>query len=97
MSIIKAQVVEIEIQEQTDPDAAAHWMTIVKYSPEPKEGVMEGSVEIAKIILTDHDPIVRYTKDLGDKIVDNPKYGLSEKEELYRQLRRKEFQTAKDN
>ena len=38
MSIIKPKFVEIEIQEQTDPDRPSHWMTIVKYQPEVKEG-----------------------------------------------------------
>ena len=92
MSIIKAKFVEIEIQQQTDPDRATHWCTIIKVEPEAKDGVMPGAIEIKNIIMTDFDPIVRYTKDLGDKIVDNPQYGLSEKEELHRQARRKEFQ-----
>ena len=91
MSIIKTEMVEIEVQQQTDPDRATHWCTIIKVQPEVKEGVMPGSLEIKQIIMTDFDPIIRYTKDLGDKIVDNPQYGLSEKEELHRQMRRKEF------
>ena len=92
MSIIKTELVEIEVQQQTDPDRATHWCTIIKVQPEVKDGVMPGCVEIKQIIMTDFDPIIRYTKDLGDKIVENPKYGLSEKEELHRQMRRKEFQ-----
>ena len=91
MSIIKTEMVEIEVQQQTDPDRATHWCTIIKVQPEVKEGVMPGSLEIKQIIMTDFDPIIRYTKDLGDKIVENPQYGLSEKEELHRQMRRKEF------
>ena len=92
MSIIKTDFVEIEIQQQTDPDRATHWCTIIKVQPEVKDGVMPGCLEIKQIIMTDFDPIIRYTKDLGDKIVENPQYGLSEKEELHRQARRKEFQ-----
>ena len=91
MSIIKTEMVEIEVQQQTDPDRATHWCTIIKVQPEVQEGVMPGSLEIKQIIMTDFDPIIRYTKDLGDKIVENPQYGLSEKEELHRQMRRKEF------
>ena len=92
MSIIKTDFVEIEIQQQTDPDRATHWCTIIKVQPEVKPGVIAGALEIKNIIMTDYDPIVRYTKDLGDKIIENPQYGLSEKEELHRQMRRKEFQ-----
>jgi len=76
MSIIKPKFVEIEIQQQTDPDRAAHWLTIVKYQPEAKKGVMEGAVEIKTIMMTDFDPVIRWTKDLGDKIVDMPEFGL---------------------
>ena len=72
MSIIKPKFVEIEIQQQTDPDRPAHWLTIVKYQPEAKDGVMEGAVEIKTIMMTDFDPVIRWTKDLGDKIVDVP-------------------------
>ena len=72
MSIIKPKFVEIEVQEQTDPDRPSHWMTIVKYQPEVKEGVMDGALEIKTILMTDFDPVIRWTKDLGDKIVDVP-------------------------
>ena len=34
MSVIKAEKVEIEIQEQTDPGAACQYMTVVSYQPE---------------------------------------------------------------
>ena len=37
------------------------------------------------------DAVSQEVKDLGDKIIENPQYGLSEKEELHRQMRRKEF------
>ena len=72
MSIIKPKFVEVEIQQQTDPDRPANFLTIIKYEPEAKEGVMDGALEIKTILMTDHDPVVRYTKDLGDKIVDAP-------------------------
>ena len=32
MSIIKPKFVEIEIQEQTDPDRPSHWMTMLSIS-----------------------------------------------------------------
>jgi len=76
MSIIKTEFVEIEIQQQTDPDRPTHWCTIIKVQPEVKDGVMEGAVEIKNIIMTDYDPIIRYTKDLGDKIIEKPQYGI---------------------
>jgi len=79
MSIIKPKFVEIEIQQQTDPDRPAHWLTIVKYQPEVKEGVMEGAVEIKTIMMTDFDPVVRWTKDLGDKIIDAEEINLKRK------------------
>ena len=72
MSIIKPKFVEIEIQEQTDPDRASHWMTIVNYQPEVKEGEMDGALEIKTILMTDFDPVIRWTRDLGDKVVDVP-------------------------
>jgi hypothetical protein len=76
MPVIDSKYVEIEIQQQTDPDRISHWMTIVKYQPEVKEGVMEGAVEIKTILMTDFDPIIRWTKDLGDRIIDMPEFGL---------------------
>ena len=72
MSIIKPKFVEIEIQEQTNPDRATNWMTIVKFQPEVKEGVMDGALEIKTILMTDFDPVIRWTRDLGDKVVDVP-------------------------
>tara|TARA_R110000824_G_scaffold201319_1_gene385330 strand:+ start:372 stop:656 length:285 start_codon:yes stop_codon:yes gene_type:complete len=89
MSIVKPKFVEIEIQQQTDPDRASHWCTIVKYQPEEKEGVMEGAMEIKTIMMTDFDPIIRWTKDLGDKIVDMPEFGVREGQ------RRMKFNTEK--
>ena len=47
-------------------------MTIVKYQPEVKEGVMDGALGIKTILMTDFDPVIRWTRDLGDKVVDVP-------------------------
>ena len=44
----------------------------VKYQPEVKEGVMDGALEIKTILMTDFDPVIRWTRDLGDKVVDVP-------------------------
>tara|TARA_B110000285_G_scaffold166165_1_gene185663 strand:- start:227 stop:511 length:285 start_codon:yes stop_codon:yes gene_type:complete len=93
MSIIKPKFVEIEIQQQTDPDRPAHWLTIVKYQPEAKDGVMEGAVEIKTIMMTDFDPVIRWTKDLGDKIIDMPEFGLTEGQ---RRMKRNTEEAVKD-
>ena len=34
MAVVKAKKLEVEIQEQTMPDAAARWMVVLKYEPE---------------------------------------------------------------
>lgn len=64
MSIIKAAKCEVEIQEQTNPDAAAKYCIILSYEPED-----EMSKEIISIVLTNSPPFLKHTKDLGDKIV----------------------------
>ena len=64
MSVIKAEKVEIEIQEQTDPGAAAQYMTVVSYQP---EGLL--SKEIITLVLTDTKPFIKKTIDLGNQIV----------------------------
>ena len=64
MSVIKAEKVEIEIQEQTDPGAAAQYMTVVSYQP---EGLL--SKEIITLVLTDTNPFIKKTIDLGNQIV----------------------------
>jgi hypothetical protein len=64
MSIIKADKVEIEIQEQTDPEAANQYMTVVSYQP---EGLL--SKEIITLLLSDTKPIIKKTVDLGNRIV----------------------------
>ena len=64
MSIIKASLVEVEVQEQASPDAGAKYMVVVRYEPEGKE-----QSDILKIILTNQKPIIKQTLDLGDKVV----------------------------
>jgi hypothetical protein len=65
MSIIKASKCEVEIQEQTDPDCACRYMTVLSYEP---EGTL--SKEIISVVLTDKRPIVKQTLDLGNRIVE---------------------------
>ena len=65
MSIIKADKVEIEIQEQTDPEAACQYMTVVSYQP---EGLL--SKEIITLLLSDTKPIIKKTMDLGNRVVE---------------------------
>ena len=65
MSIIKANIVEVEVQEQSAPDAGAKYMVVVRYEPEGKDHVSD----ILEIILTNQKPIIRETMDLGDRIV----------------------------
>ena len=64
MSIIKADKVEVEIQEQTDPDAACQYMCVVSYQP---EGLL--SKEIITVLLSDLKPIIKKTIDLGNRVV----------------------------
>ena len=64
MSIIKAAKCEVEIQEQTNPDAAAKYMIILSYEPEDKM-----SKEIISVVMTNTAPFLKHTRDLGDKIV----------------------------
>ena len=64
MSVIKADKVEIEIQEQTDPEAANQYMTVVSYQP---EGLL--SKEIITLLLSDTKPIIKKTVDQGNRIV----------------------------
>ena len=63
MSIIKAKKCEVEIQEQTDPDAACRYMVILSYEPEHKI-----SKEIISIVLTNRKPHLKQTIDKGNVI-----------------------------
>jgi hypothetical protein len=65
MSIIKAKKCEVEIQEQTNPDAACKYMVILSYEPEHKT-----SKEIISIVLTNRKPNLKETMDLGDRVVE---------------------------
>ena len=64
MSIIKAKLVEIEIQEQKMDEPGCKYMVAIRYMPIKKQ-----SNELLNIILTDEKPIIRETMDLGDKLV----------------------------
>ena len=65
MSIIKASIVEVEVQEQSAADAGAKYMVVVRYEPIGKE-----QSDILQIILTNQKPIIKQTLDLGDKVVE---------------------------
>ena len=65
MSIIKASIVEVEVQEQSAPDAGAKYMVVVRYEPIGKE-----QSDILQIILTNQKPIIKETIDLGDRVVE---------------------------
>ena len=65
MSIIKANKVEVEIQEQTVPDAGAKYMVVLSYEPEGLQ-----SKEIISVVLTDELPYLKQTIDKGDQIVE---------------------------
>lgn len=65
MSIIKADVCEIEIQEQTMDDAGSKYMVLVKSGD-----VKSGCIDLAKIILTDRKPIIKETIDDGKTVND---------------------------
>jgi hypothetical protein len=64
VSIIKAAKCEVEIQEQTNPDAAAKYMVILSYEPEGLQ-----SKEIISVVMTNTVPFLKHTRDIGDKIV----------------------------
>jgi|TARA_R100001463_G_scaffold49236_1_gene98953 hypothetical protein len=63
MSITKADVCEIEIQEQTAEDAGCKYMVLVKTAD-----INSGAINITKIILTDQKPIIKQTIDDGKTV-----------------------------
>ena len=65
MSVIKASIVEIEVQKQAVPDSGAEYMVVVRYEPIGKE-----QSDILKIILTNQKPIIRQTMDLGNRVIE---------------------------
>jgi len=64
MSIIKAKYCEVEIQEQTMPEAGAKYMVVLSYEPEDKF-----SKEIISVVLTNNKPKIKETIDLGDAVL----------------------------
>ena len=65
MSVIKAKLVEVEIQEQKMDEPGCKYMIAIRYMP-----LKHQSNELLNIILTDEKPVIRETMDLGDKVVD---------------------------
>jgi len=65
MAVVKAKKIEVEIQEQAMPDAAAKWVVVLKYEPEDYF-----STEILSLALTDEKPGVRHTIDTGNTVED---------------------------
>ena len=64
MSIIKAKYCEVEIQEQTIPEAGAKYMVVLSYEPEDKF-----SKEIISVVLTNNKPKIKETIDVGDAVL----------------------------
>ena len=64
MSIIKAKYCEVEIQEQTVPEAGAKYMVVLSYEPEDKF-----SKEIISVVLTNNKPKIKETIDVGDAVL----------------------------
>ena len=62
MSIIESDKIDIEVQEQTYPDAGCKYLIIVSYEGDNK------SKELAKILMTNNKPHIRTTTDTGHTI-----------------------------
>lgn len=71
MAIVESDKIDIEIQEQTDPDAGCKYLITVSY-----EGPNQ-SKEIAKVLLTNSKPIIRETVDTGHGIVRDKETGYA--------------------
>ena len=69
MSLIRAAKCEVEIQEQTVPDAGAKYMVVLSYEPEGLQ-----SKEIISVVLTDTLPYLKQTIDKGDIIEEKKIY-----------------------
>ena len=63
MPVIDSKYVEIEIQEQTMPGAAKHYCVMVKFEPTEHK-----SLEIQSIILSDFEPLIKWTRDDGKSV-----------------------------
>ena len=64
MSIIDSDLVDIEIQEQTDPDAGCKYLILVSYEGPNK------SKEIAKVLMTNNKLHLRQTVDEGNIVAE---------------------------
>ena len=60
MAVIDSKYVEIEIQEQTMPGAARHYCVMLKFEPTEHK-----SLEIQSIVLSDFEPLIKWTRDNG--------------------------------
>tara|TARA_A100000172_G_scaffold29279_1_gene17333 strand:+ start:1153 stop:1359 length:207 start_codon:yes stop_codon:yes gene_type:complete len=65
MSIIKADICEIEVQEQTVEDAGCKYMVLIKTGD-----IKTGAIDLAKIITSDRKPIIKETIDDGNTVND---------------------------
>lgn len=63
MPVIDSKYVEIEIQEQTMPGAARHYCIMVKFEPTDHK-----SLEIQSILLSDFEPLIKWTRDNGKSV-----------------------------
>ena len=63
MPVIDSKYVEIEIQEQTMPGAAKHYCIMVKFEPTEHK-----SLQIQSIILSDFEPLIKWTRDNGKSV-----------------------------
>lgn len=63
MPVIDSKYVEIEIQEQTMPGAARHYCVMLKFEP-----TEEKSLEIQSIVLSDFEPLIKWTRDNGSSV-----------------------------
>ena len=68
MYIINAAKCEVEIQEQTVPDAGAKYMVVLSYEPHCSTVPTTSSKEIISVVLTDTLPYLKQTIDKGDII-----------------------------
>ena len=64
MPVIDSKYVEIEIQEQTMRGAARHYCVMLKFEPTEHK-----SLEIQSIMLSDFEPLIKWTRDDGKSVV----------------------------
>ena len=63
MPVIDSKYVEIEIQEQTMRGAARHYCVMLKFEPTEHK-----SLEIQSIMLSDFEPLIKWTRDNGKAV-----------------------------